>query len=160
MDKFWEILDRIIYWLVGIAAAFAALIVYIYKSKVYDLAKSVANERTAWKEAIEIERNARKEAIELEKQERKEAIQAILKAIEISEDNYKKSNETLLQTFKDGIKEERQFRTDVMIKQGEYIEKIFEKLEVLSNDVGQVATQLDESIKSQEKICAIRHQQD
>jgi hypothetical protein len=157
MKEIFDIVDRFIYYILLVLGFIWTLLVIIYKAKVSELSKSIIAEAAARKEAIETEIKERKEAIETEIKERKEAVQEILQAIKISESNYVRSNEILLHTFKEGIKEEREFRTDVMIKQGEYIEKIFEKLEVLSTGVGQVSTQLEESVKSQERICEIRH---
>lgn len=69
----------------------------------------------------------------------------------------KEVNRETVQSFKEGIKEERQFRNDVMLKQAQHIEQIFEALRIISGDVKSLQTKLDSNIEHQEEICKIRH---
>jgi archaellum component FlaC len=142
MTEFLNVLDKFISWGIIIFGVVFFLVKVIIKLK---------------NKADESAHDTLLRTIKDETKDRKESIEAVMEAVKVLETNYKRSNEQLLQTFKEGIKEERQFRTDVMVRQQEYIEKIFERIEALSNEFGQISIHLNESIKAQEKICEIRH---
>jgi hypothetical protein len=130
-----NITDQIIRWFTPLLAIVVSLSIYIYRSKVRSL----------------------EERIDKEEKARKEDITNVMNAIKSSEEERKKDNATLIATFKEGIKEERSFRSEVMLRHTEHIEDIFKKLEELANLVGKISQKLDSTIEFQEKICAINH---
>jgi len=146
MEKVFEVLDRIIYWLVGIGAAFGALLLYIYKSKVHDLKTDITTEKTEREKADDLLRDA----IETETSKREIDMSDIIKLI-------KDTNRETITIFKEGLIEERQFRTDVMVKQGDLIEKLFEKVEESNVKQSTILSTLTSSITHQEKMCNERH---
>lgn len=130
-----NIADQIIRWITPLLAIVVSLSIYIYRSKVKEL----------------------EGRIEREEKSRKEDITNVMNAIKTSEDERKKDNAALILTFKEGIKEERSFRSEVMLRHTEHIEDIFKKLEELATLVGKIEQKLDSTIDYQEKICSINH---
>jgi F0F1-type ATP synthase membrane subunit b/b' len=71
----------------------------------------------------------------------------------------KDTNREMLQSFREGIKEERQFRVDVMATQGEHIEKIFERLDSFTGIVSELRATFIENMKHQDEMCRVRHRE-
>jgi len=130
---FYDILDKIVRWVSPLVAAIAGLIIFVYRSKVRDL----------------------EEKINLEKAEREKDIADLKKLIETQSNAMREMETTILNTFKEGLREEREFRTGVSIKQAEHIEKIFEKLEDLATQFSRLDQKMLSHIDSQEKICKL-----
>jgi len=146
MDRAFEFLDRIIYWLAGFGAIFISLLVYIYKGKVSDINKQFETEK---KERATADDKLQGD-IDIEAKNRKESIDECKKFI-------KEINRETIAIFKEGVEKERDFRSGISIKQGEMIEKLVEKMEDFNIKQNIILTTLTDSIKHQEKICNERH---
>lgn len=127
--------DKIIKWGGIVATTLIGLLVFIYRSKIKDLEDKIATEKL----------------------EREKEIKAMLELIKEFRNDRELVEKELLVTFKEGIKEEREFRTSVMISQGGHIENIFEKLKEVSICVGRLEERLINNIANQEKICELHH---
>lgn len=93
MNEALQIADQIIRWVTPFVAGFIALLVFIYRGKVTELEK----------------------LIETEKGERDEEIKKIMLIINDYEEDRKVAQKDLLGMFKEGLREEREFRTDMII---------------------------------------------
>ena len=130
-----RVIDQIVRWVTPLLAAAVSLAIYVYRAKVKELEREI-------KEEIKI---------------RKEAINDVLNVIKEYEEDRKQADEHLVQAFKEGIREERGFRTEVMVKQAEHIEHIFESLQELNSTLVRINQKLISHIENQEKICSINH---
>jgi len=135
MNETIQIADQIIRWLTPIIAGFITLIVFIYRAKVNELEKMVENERA----------------------ERKKEIADLMLLVNRYEEDRKESYKDFLGMLKEGLREEREFRTDMIIKQSNQIEKIFGKIEDVLVSIGRFDQRLESHVENQEKICKLNH---
>jgi len=136
MNEALQIADQIVRWVTPFVAGFIALLVFIYRGKVTDLEK----------------------LIETEKEERDEEIKKIMLIIDNYEETRKEAQKDLLGMFKEGLREEREFRTDMIIKQSNQIEKIFERIEDVLVSIGRLDQRVESHVENQEKICRLQHE--
>jgi len=140
------VIDKIVGWITPILVAIVGLAVYIYRDKIKTLSKDVEQSE------IRLEK-----MINTETQNRKEDTQVLLSKMNEIENNHKNTVFELQHAFKEGIKEEREFRNDIMVAHSNHIEKIFGKLDDLSISIGKLGQKVESHIENQERICKINH---
>ena len=79
-------------------------------------------------------------------------LQNIMKSI-------KEANRETLLSFKEGIKEEREFRLGVMNRQEANIKHIFERIDEIAVTMGKLESAFEEHTKYREQICNLRHKE-
>jgi len=127
--------DQLIRYSSPLLIIIASLTIYIYRSKVKDLETKLGEEK-----------EDREAEVKVEKDDRKESILNVVALIKQIEDD-----------VKEGIKEERNFRTEVMVKQGNQIDEINKRLEDGSVLFGKISQKLDSHMENQQTICRINH---
>lgn len=137
MNEVLQIADQVIRWVTLVAGGFVALLIFIYRSKVKELEK----------------------LIQEEKEDRAKETATIMQIINTYEEERKQAHKDLLIMFKEGLREEREFRTDMIIKQSNQIEKIFEKIEDVLVSIGRLDQRLESHVINQDKICKLNHDQ-
>lgn len=147
------VIDRVVAWVTPILAIVIGLAVYIYRDKTKNVEKKIAD----LKEDLEDEEEKFKKLLERESEERKRDIEAILLKIKDMESTFKEAVVDLQNAFKDGIKEERSFRNEILIQHSNNIEKLFSKLDEVSVKIGQIDQKLESHIENQKRICIINH---
>lgn len=133
-----DIIDRGIKWVSPFIAIIASLVVFVYRSHAKELNSKIKELETKIKE---------------EETDRKEDINDVKNMIETQYKLMRKMEETILTTFKEGLREERSFRSDVSLKQGDQIEKICSRLEELSRQFSRLDEKVLNHMENQEKIC-------
>ena len=135
MDEAFKIADSVVRWSTPIIGAFITLLVFIYRSKVKELERLIEDEKVI----------------------RIKEITHVIQEMNNYENERKLAHKDLLSMFKEGLKEERIFRTDMIIKQANQIEKIFEKIEDVLVSIGRLDQRLESHVFNQEKICKLNH---
>lgn len=115
-----------------------ALIVYIWNSRNREIARLA-------KDALD--------SIRQEREDREKADVGIVKLIEDLDHDFRAGRKEVIDTFREGIREERQFRTDVLKHHGESIKELYNRVNGLSRE----AEGLSRDIKNVEKICEKNH---
>jgi len=136
MDEAFKIADSIVRWVTPIVGAFITLLVFIYRSKIKELERLIDEEKVA----------------------RIKEIADVMQEMNTYENERKLAHKDLLSMFKEGLREEREFRTDMIIKQSNQIEKIFEKIEAVHVSIEKLDTRVEGHIVNQDKICKLNHE--
>jgi len=160
MSDVFKVVDQVIRWVSPIVAVIISLLVFIYRSKIRELENEIEDEKEARIIALSYEKEARKNDFIKEQEARLKDFDSIFKIVETNEAERKVSQKELLVMFKDGLKEEREFRTDMIIKQANQIDKIFEKIEDVLISISTLNQRLESHIDTQERICQLNHKKD